>query len=283
MMNKVIPAFLALALTTMACGFSFSIPKAPTPGPVVTDKITVAAPKSGTTRLSLAFGAGQLNIKPGAGDNLVEGTATYNIPDFKPVIQQNGADIRIQQGNGKFTSFPSLNTIKNEWDLKLGNMPMELAIDAGAYQGNIELGGLSLTGLTVKNGAVDETVSFSSPNQTEMSVLRYETGASNVKLSGLANANFNTMIFQAGAGDYTLEFSGDLQRDATITVDSGLSTLTLRIPKGVNAEVTVEGGLSSVSTSSNWGQDGNTYTQTGSSPKLTFIVKMGAGSLALTD
>ena len=45
-----------------------------------------------------------------------------------------------------------------------------------------------------------------------MSILRYETGASTVKLNGLANANFGTLIFSGGAGDYTLDFSGDLQR-----------------------------------------------------------------------
>jgi hypothetical protein len=91
------------------------------------------------------------------------------------------------------------------------------------------------------------------------------------------------MIFSGGAGNYDLGFDGDLQRDATVTIDSGLSDLTLRIPKGVNVVVTVEGGLSDVNTSSNWSQSGNTYTQKGSGPTLTMIVKLGAGNLTLTD
>ena len=36
-----------------------------------------------------------------------------------------------------------------------------------------------------------------------MALFRYETGASKVKLTGLANANFGTMDFNSGAGDYT--------------------------------------------------------------------------------
>ena len=93
--------------------------------------------------------------------------------------------------------------------LKLGETPMELEINAGAYQGQYEFGGLALTGLTIKDGASDVDLSFSEPNRTEMSVFRYETGASNVELTGLANANFSTLIFNGGAGDYTLDFSGD--------------------------------------------------------------------------
>ena len=72
-----------------------------------------------------------------------------------------------------------------------------------------------------------------------MTVFRYETGASSVKLTGLANANFGTLIFNSGAGDYTLDFSGTLKRDATITVSSGISNLILVIPDGVTANVTV--------------------------------------------
>ncbi len=281
---KIISAILVLALASLACGFSVNIPQAPTPGPEVTDKIAVAAPTSGGTRLSLAFGAGQLNLASGApAGKLVDGTATYNFPDFKPQVSQTDGEVQIQQGNLKFNGVPAFNNIKNEWDLKLGSMPMSLTIEAGAYEGSFEFGGLALTDLTVKSGAANVQLSFASPNQTEMTLLRFETGASTVKLIGLANANFNTLDFQGGAGDYTLDFTGDLQRDATVRIDSGLSNVTLRIPKNVNAVVTVEGGLKSVSTSSNWAQNGDDYTQKGEGPTLTFLVKLGAGSLTLTD
>ena len=115
-----------------------------------------------------------------------------------------------------------------------------------------------------------------------MSVFRYETGASNVKLTGLANANFNNMTFSSGAGDYTLDFTGELKRDATVNLSSGLSNLIVVIPEGVNADVTVEGGLANVSAGSGWHQNGNLYSQQGSGPTLTFIIKMGAGNLTLT-
>ena len=48
---------------------------------------------------------------------------------------------------------------------------------------NYQFGGLALANLTVKDGASDAKMNFASPNLTEMSLLSYETGASNVSFS----------------------------------------------------------------------------------------------------
>jgi len=278
---KYLLSFLALlTLATMACGFSVNLPSVPTPGPEVTDEITVATPDSDETRLKISFGAGELTLSPGTQDALVDGTATYDVPNFKPEVIENDGEIELKQGD-----FKTLNVgdFRNEWDLKLGETPMELEINAGAYKGRYEFGGLALTDLTIKDGASDVVLSFSESNPTEMSVFRYETGASNVELSGLANANFSTLIFNGGAGDYTLDFSGALQQDATARVETGFGNLTLVIPEDVDARVTVEGTAINVTHSSGWGQSNRTYTQDGSGPTLTIIVKMGAGNVTITD
>ena len=277
---KFLPFLLVIVLATMACGFTVNIPSAPTPGPEVTDEIAVAIPETDETRLKISFGAGELTLSPGSDDMLVEGTATYDVPNFKPETRVEGNTVEIKQGE-----FKSLNVgdFRNEWDLELGKTPMELEINAGAYQGRYDFGGLSLTNLTIKDGASDVDVSFSAPNQTEMSVFRYETGASNVELTGLANANFSTLIFNGGAGDYTLDFSGELKQDATARIETGFGNLMLVIPEDVDARVTVEGGAINVDHSSGWGQSNRTYTQDGSGPTLTLIVKMGAGNVTITD
>lgn len=269
-----------LALASMACGFTVNIPSAPTPGPEVTDEISVEVPDPNETRLKISFGAGELNLSPGAGDLLVEGTAMYNVPNFEPEIKIEGDTVEIEQGNFKTIN---VTDFKNEWDLLLGEAPMELEINAGAYQGRYELGGLALTNLTIKDGASDVKVSFSGSNPTKMSVFRYETGASNVELTGLANANFSTLIFNGGAGDYTLDFNGDLQQGATARIETGFGDLKLVIPEGVDARVTVEGGAINVNHDSGWGQSNSMYTQDGSGPTLTVIVKMGAGNVTITD
>ena len=240
---KIISAILVLALASMACGFN--LPNRPKAGPEVQESITVADPKSDETRLTISFGAGKLTLSSGLeGENLVEGTAIYNVEDLKPKINKNGNSIEIRQGN--FNGLPFFEDMKNEWDLKLSNTPLDLNVEAGAYEGNMELGGLALKSLTVQDGASHVDISFKDPNQTEMSVLRYETGASDVKLTGLGNANFSTLTFSGGAGNYTLDFSGELQRDGVVTVESGLGNLSLIVPDDVDAVVTVEGAALNV-------------------------------------
>jgi hypothetical protein len=279
---KIISAILVLALASLACGFSIDLPARQQAGPEVKESITVAAPQSEEANLTLSFGAGKLTLSPDVnGKNLVEGTAIYNVDDLKPSIQKNGASVEIKQGD--FHNLPAFKDVKNEWDLKLSATPLDLTVKAGAYEGDLELGGLALKSLTVRDGASHVDLSFLEPNQTEMSILRYETGASEVKLTGLANANFSTLTFSGGAGNYTLDFSGQLQRDAVVTIDSGFGNLSLIIPQDMDAAVTVESTAVNINHSSGWTQNGKNYTQAGSGATLTIVVKMAAGNLVITD
>jgi hypothetical protein len=279
MLPKIIAFITILALAALACSFGTNVPA--TPGAEVTEEITIPMPESSEISLKLEFGAGQLTLAPGALTSLVDGTATYNIPDLKPDIQTNGGSVTMSVGKYQVTNFPRFNNLKNVWDLKLGAAPMDLTIAAGAYEANYDFGGLALTNLTVQDGASDVELAFSSSNLAEMSLLRYETGASTVKLSGLANANFSTMIFQGGAGNYSLDFSGEVQREASISIETGVSNLTLLVPDGVNAKVTIEGGLSNITSGNGWVKNGNIYIHAGEGPLLTFVIEIGAGNLIL--
>lgn len=281
MLRKLILLIVILAVASMACGFNIDIPEVPKPGPEVVDDINVKTPNADDVNLKLSFGAGEIKLSPGA-SRLVEGTATYNYSAFKPDVNTDGGDIAIQMSDVDFKTFPNFNDIKNEWDFKLGDTPMDLSIESGAYDGTFEFGGLALENLTVQDGAANVTLSFSEPNLSEMSTFRYETGASNVKMTGLANANFSLMDFSSGAGDYTLDFSGELQRDASIKISSGLSNIIVIVPEGVNAVVTVDSGASNVSAGSNWSMKGNIYMQDGEGPTLTFVIEIGAGNVTLT-
>jgi hypothetical protein len=279
MNTKLISAFLVLVLTSMACGFHIDMPKMPTPGPEVTDEITVPIPDTSEVSLRLTFGAGDMTLAPGA-KKLVEGTATYNYAAFKPEVNIDGGNAEIKMSEVK--SIPSFENLKNKWDLKLGDTHMNLSIESGAYNGTFEFGGLSLNNLSIKDGAANVELAFSDPNPVEMSAFKYETGASDVKMSGLANANFSIMDFSSGAGNYTLDFSGKLQRDASVKISSGLSNVIVVVPEGVNAVVTVDSGASNVNAGSGWTKNGNIYKQKGEGPTLTFVIGIGAGNITLT-
>ena len=277
---KIIAAIFVLALASLACGFTIDLPERARVGPEVEEAITVPDPKSDEAQLGLSFGAGDLTISTGA-KNLVDGTALYNVRDLKPEITTSNDEIEIRQG--PFESIPPFDGMKNQWDLKLGKSPMDLTIAAGAYDGNLELGGLALKSLAIQDGASNVTLSFSEPNLVEMSTFSYTTGASDVTMEGLANANFKTFLFNSGAGDYTLNFSGEMQRDATVSIDTGFSDLTLIIPKSLNAVVTIDSALADINLDKGWSQRNNVYSQDGGDYTLTIVINMGAGNINIRD
>jgi hypothetical protein len=280
-------AIIVLALISMACSFTVNLPVADyQTGPTQTDEIRVPLPDSSNAvaNVDLKFGAGTLNLKPGADKDLISGTATYNVVRFKPTIATEGTNVTISQGDAHLNGIPNIRgDIKNDWNFLLSNVPMNLSISAGAYQGDYELGGLSIQNLHITDGAAETRLSFSEPSRVEMSSFRYETGASSVKLTGLANANFKDMIFKSGAGDYVLDFSGVLQRDATVNIESGLSSLTIIVPTGTATRVSIQGGLTNLDLSGTWKTALNDYVIDGGGPVLTIIVKMGMGNLIMRN
>jgi hypothetical protein len=273
----------ALALATLACSITFNLPvDRIVTGPTQTEEILIEPPAADETDLTLDFGAGNLEIEPGDEGYLVSGTAAFNVPELKPEIDVDNDRVHLSTGDLEINGIPSFgDDLENKWDLKLGDYPMILAINAGAYKGELELGGLSIKSLDITDGAAEVRLSFAEPNKVEMERLRYQTGASNVELSGLANANFSEMVFRSGAGEYRLDFSGDLKRNAVVTIESGFSQVTIVVPEGISAKVITTGGLVNVEAGGDWGKEGSTYSLSGGGPELTINVDMGVGNLVL--
>jgi len=283
--KKILVFIAAIAITTMACGFTVNVPITTDikTGPSVTEEILVPDPDpdADSVDVEIAFGAGELYIDPGA-ETLIEGTATYNVEDFQPDVKTSGSKVELSTGSLEIDGFPNFNErVENTWNLQLSDRPIDLKIMAGAYVGDFELGGLALTNLRITDGASDVNVNFAEPNNEVLDSFRYETGASSVVLTNLGNANFKSMRFQGGAGNYELDFSGDLQDDAVVTIDTGLSSLTVFVPDNLNVSVRVDSGLTNISTQGSWGQSGSRFTHDGDGPELEINIKMGAGTLIL--
>lgn len=282
MKKSIILIVLALLLTSMACSFTINLPDIKT-GPEVTYQITEDLPSGNPpTSVELNVGAAELKISGGA-DKLVEGTVISNVPDWEPSVDYSDDHLIISQQEKNISGIPS-NNLKNEWDLAFNSrIPLDMTINAGAYQGQLDLGGLNLTGLKISDGASDTKVDFSEPNSGSMSTFEYNSGASNVELTGMANANFDTLDFTAGAGNYELEFSGDLQKEMNVTMEVGVSAVKIIIPEGTRAEVTVHGELKDVNTTGTWTVSSNTYTTDGDGPVITITVNMNLGSIDLVQ
>jgi hypothetical protein len=276
---------LALAVASLACRIGISKPFTQIKtGPEQTVDVRLPLPDdaSNDVELTLEFVAGELVLAPGASEYLASGTAIFNVPDFEPKVETSGSSYTLSVGTGVIEGIPVTDDmVRNKWDLQLADTPMSLAVKAGAYDCRFELGGLALEKLAFSDGGANVKGAFSEPNLVEMSVLSYNTGASDVELTGLANANFSQMTFDGGAGEYTLSFDGDLQRDTAVEIDAGMAEVTVIVPEGVNAQVSMDGALTTVKTSGGWENAGSGYVLDGSGPTINITVEMGAGTLVL--
>lgn len=273
-------AFLALvALTLMACSFSVNVPSVDTG---VTNTFEISEPALtgvDVNQVTIEMGAGTLGIANGASD-LISGKVEYNVADWKPEISRSLNRITISQNNSSNVGIPN-GDIKNDWNLKFGEAPIDLTLNAGAYEGKIDLSGLSITNLDISDGASKATVQFDTLNPVEMERLSYKTGASDVELLGLGNANTKNIYFDSGVGSYTLDFSGDVQNDIFVRVQSGMSDMTIIIPENVRAEVELTNGLSNVDANGTWTISGSTYKCGTSGPLITINLNMAVGNLNL--
>ncbi len=282
-MNKIILLVISiLVVTSLACGFTINLPTIKTTEAKVFEINEPAPSTSEPVIVELKLGAAELTITPDA-KSLVEGKVTYNVLDWEPVVERESNRVTISQTTDGVNGLPTKN-IRNEWDLALNNnTPIDLRLATGAYKGNIDLSGMTITNLRVEDGAADSTIKFDKPNQTTLERLDYTTGASTVTLLGLGNANIKDMRMTTGAGTYKLDFSGELQQDTDVVIEAGVSTITIIIPEGTKAEVRVNGGLKTVNTRGTWTNDGSTYSTDGSGNTISFDINMNLGTLDLVQ
>ncbi len=281
MKMKIFLGFLILLFTSLACSFNVNLPAVKTTEETVYT-INEAIPQNlESSDLEIEMGAGKLNISGGA-DQWVSGEIKYNVSLWDPEIFRTNNGIRISQKTNKQITIPTDKTINN-WDLQLGDHPTNLEIKAGAYQGELNLSGIPLTKLKISDGASQSNVHFDTLNPVEMTSFQYSTGASQIDILGIANANTDLFEFEAGPGSYTLDFSGVLQKDIDVKIDFGLGDVKIIVPKGVPANVRVDGGLSNVELKGTWNVSGNEYNLSGTGPQLNIDVKMGIGNLQLIN
>jgi hypothetical protein len=223
-------------------------------------EVTLSRQPSGEDALSVVvrYGAGRLSVGSLEGP-LYRMQLRYDEDHFAPLadyetgsrrassnIRGTLGELRIGvEGTGK-RSIPGKDRFEGEMDLELGrDLPMALEMDFGAVQANIDLGGLSLTDLSLRTGASETRLDVSSRNRVLLRQADLEVGAADFTALRLGNLNTPEIEVSAGVGKVRLELTGEWQRDAHLKVDMGLGSLELVVPEGLAIKVTRETFLTS--------------------------------------
>lgn len=188
----------------------------------------------------LRYGAGQLVVEPGSAGELYRAAIRYDADGFEPVTNYQAGELEVGvEGGGQGINLRSNKS--GTMTLRLSpDVPLDLDLDFGAVEANMELGGLHLSRMDVETGASDTRILFSTPNQMACESLAIHMGAAALEARGLANANCRRVTAEGGVGDLTLEFSGAWKQDLDADITIALGSVTLRVPENVGVRVIKE-------------------------------------------
>lgn len=202
------------------------------------DEIVVEKDKAKELEVVLNLGAGKMDVAGGA-DEWVSGNAIYEPEKMKPEVSYDRdgkvGKVEIAQPD-KF----KISKFKNEWDLKLTeDVPVDLEVNAGASETNLDLRGIELSNLEVSAGVGEITVDLSgdwkesfdasiSSGVGKMTViLPKDTGVRIKAEKGIGSASFEDLISK-GNGVYVNEAYEDAKVKIDLDADIGVGEVTFK-------------------------------------------------------
>ncbi|HEU4680879.1 MAG TPA: hypothetical protein VFS51_03995 [Gemmatimonadales bacterium] len=206
----------------------------------------------GETRLTaqLEYAAGNLEVSPGRPGELYRMDLSYDEDRFVPVSDFDAASgevvlgLRSRGESGVRVS--SRNQLLQVAKVAISpRVDLALALNLGAAEAQIELGGLRVSSLDLKTGASKAVISFSRPNATRCRQAVFSAGAAEVTVLGLGNSRCDEIEFEAGVGSVTLDFGGTWSSSARVAVNMAVGGLTLRLPRQVGVRIAMDKFLSS--------------------------------------
>ena len=151
-------------------------------GALQTESRSVELEGAKSVRVEIDLGAGDLEVTGGA-EKLLESDFTYNVAKLKPEVEYTDGTLVVRQPDVR--GFPALRDTsgyRNEWDLRLYNeVPMQLSVTIGAGTSNLQLAGLSLTGLDISMGEGESTIDLSGNWARDLDVT-IDAGAGSIRV-----------------------------------------------------------------------------------------------------
>jgi hypothetical protein len=200
---------------------------------------TVRAEGISRLNVDLEFGAGEIDI---IGEDMADAARfdLYYSPRWvtweKDYSTKDSTGYLILASKSRHRS--GNDNVDNEWRVVLSNRyPVELQMEIGACEGDIDLGGIPLTEVDIDMGAASARIDFSKPNPQRLRDLTIDVGASSCKLTNLGNANVERMVFRCGAADCELDFRGEFHGETQVDVEVGVGSAEIILPKGIGIRV----------------------------------------------
>jgi hypothetical protein len=194
---------------------------------------------TGALSVHVSYAAGKIDLRPASPGMLYAMNIQYDADRSEPFARFDSAartlDFGIRAPHMHLsTSDKNAGTLHAELS---SLVPMELTMELGAVEGELQLGGLRLTEFALKGGAADLAVRFDQPNAARMRRMTLEVGAAAVKLLRAGNAAPEYIRATIGVGSLTLDLGGEWTRDIELDANVALGGMAVRVPPDVGVRI----------------------------------------------
>lgn len=190
-----------------------------------------------SVQVRVEYGAGDLRLRPAEAGLLYRMRMRYDERQMRPLAEYDREAGRLRLGVEGIRRNQRVQRGGNATIELAPGVPTDLALEFGAGQANLELGGLSLRSLDLATGASETEVRFGAPNRVRAGTVKIAAGASRLRVRGLGNARAERIELEGGVGEAVLEFDGAWDRGTAVDVEMGLGSLTLRFPRSLGVRI----------------------------------------------
>lgn len=229
---RIVLIILALAALVAACNESRD---------VRTETQTVALEGATRAEVGLHMNAGELRVRGADQEALLEASFEYNRDRDRPVVDYRrfGDKGTLQVRRSRRNSIP-FGRVRNRWDINLSKaIPLDLDIDLGAGQSNIDLRGLKLQRVEIDMGVGEMTLDLQGPHQESLDV-KIDGGVGSGKIylpsevgvrvkvdGGIGSVDAHGLTKQGGF--YVNDAYGKSAVVIEVDIDAGIGSLDLRL------------------------------------------------------
>jgi hypothetical protein len=179
------------------------------------------------------YAAGRLDLKAATGATLYHSNLRYDADHTEPVAHFDSAGRIVSLGvhlrSMRLTNVDEQHDAGAMHAELSGRVPLDLSLELGAVEADLQLGSLRLTDLTIRGGAADVTARFDQPNREQLRTMTLQVGAAHLKMFDVANSGVSRIVAEVGAGALTIDLGGTLSRDVDITATLAMGGLELKV------------------------------------------------------
>ncbi|MCY6372738.1 toast rack family protein [Clostridium ganghwense] len=234
----VILGIVGVAAALNGCGVSINVNNKNKATKTETKVVELQGAKK--VKVDIDMGVGELQIKDGQ-DKLMNGEFIYTIPEWKPEVEYN---VNGEEGKLKVIQPSSMDGSagKNEYRWNLGfnkEIPMDMDINLGVGESNIDLSKLNINNLDMKTGVGEVNLNIAGDYKNDMNV-NIEAGIGKCEIYLPKNIGVKVEV-EKGLGDikangfkidndnYINDSYGKTKNNINVCVKAGIGEVELKL------------------------------------------------------